>query len=299
MEQGHGEVRLFGFHGVEDGGDALGVHFFIGGVVIRVQKVHAVLVSCRHAHASNALGEGHKGHLEPLNLADGVALGALEFRWGGIGAHGLHSCGPDGLEGGIQPDKAIVDGAGVGHLNQVNARVAQGGEQLIGGGGGGGAVGLAADVALQVQQGQVRIGQGAGHILEGPGEVIARGGKTGIHYGIGDVQVACCPDVDGGGGLLGGPGFLGGSGLGGGGFRGEGGIQGSGGGSLGGVFHKIVDGSRAKSQHQHRRRQAETKLSLLGPLLFLLCLPPLPAFFHILVAHGHGDPSLLGVVNEI
>ena len=37
VEQGHGEVRLFGFHRAENVGNALGIHLFIGGVVVQVQ----------------------------------------------------------------------------------------------------------------------------------------------------------------------------------------------------------------------------------------------------------------------
>ena len=280
VEHSHGDIRLLGGNLTENAGNALLVHLLIVGIVVGVQQVHAVLTARRKAHAAQALGKGHKGHLNALNIADGIAAGFVEIRGGGVGSQRLHARSADIIQGGVQADEAIIDGIGVRHLNQVHAYTFQIGQQFRGGGSGFGAVGLPAEVALHIHNRHIPHRQLGSHIHESPAEIIARGADAGVHHGIGDIQVAYGADVDGGNGVLGSAAGLGGR-LGG----------GRGGGRCfadGGHRRCLVAGGQLENRHaaahqDHQRASRQQKHSSAPPLLhppgrFPLLPPPLHIF---------------------
>ena len=284
VEHGHRQIRLFRRHILKDAGNALFVDDFVGGLVVLIQKVHALLAALRHTHTAHALGKGHKGNLDALHIADGVALGLAEVPNGGVGPQRLHARVADGIQGGIQADEAILDGIGVRHLDQVHTGILQVGQQLHRSGGRFGAIGLPAEVALHIHNRHIGGSQLRGHIPEGPGIIVARRHNTRVHGGVGHIQVTHGPDVDFGNGIL--------DHTAGGGFRCLGG-------GLGGGIHSgyrlavrrlmghAVNGNNAAGKDRHCQDQQENHPAL-GPFhLFSGLFPLLTAAVHFVIVQRH------------
>ena len=293
MEQSDGDVRLLRFHSLQNAGDAGAVDLVVGAGVVLIEDVHQIIVSGGKSPAAQTFGKGHEGNLDALSFRDGVALGLLELGLRSERTHRLQARRPDGLQGGSQANQAVVDGAGIGHLDQVNARVAQSIQQFPGGRGGVAAIGFAADVALQVQHGQIRVGQSGRHVHEGAGVIVAAHGYTGVDYSVGHVQVTRCLDVDGGFGA-----FLSAGGR----FCRLGGLLGGTGlrrhCRLGTVGTAGEEHNPRRTQHQHHRRQnqRDTKPLSLGLLLSALGFPLFTAHIHFIVVQRHG--VVLPILND-
>ena len=286
--QRHHNVRLFRLHIAQDGFDLILVQGLIGAVVIFVQQIHQILISRGKAPAAQALGKGHKGNFDSLGFRNGVALGLVELRLRGKGPHRLHARRADALQGRRQAVQAVVDGAGVGHLNQIHAAPAQTLQQLIGRRGGGAAVGLAVDISLKIQHRQICVRQHRGNVLEHAAVIIAAHRHTGRDHAVGDVQVSRRPEVDGGDGIsLKGRGCLGGL------LR----CFGLNCGLLTGFLGTLElpgqppDAHAADDQHQCRQHRRAAHPPHLGLLAFPLGFPFFTALIHFFVVKGHARSS--------
>ena len=87
VEHGNGDIRLFRPDTLQNGPDSVVIDLLVLGIVVHKKLIDAAFTACRQTQAAHALGKGHHSDLDALDIADGIALGLLEFRRGGIGTY--------------------------------------------------------------------------------------------------------------------------------------------------------------------------------------------------------------------
>ena len=289
MEHGDGHIRPLRGYAAQDFSDSIGIHIPVGTFVVHIELIDAILAALRQAQRTHTLGEGHHRHGDTLYLADGIALGFTELLRRGEGAHGLDARGTDIIQGLVQTDQAVIDGVGIGHLQDIHTGTCQRVHQLLGGGTGIGAIGFAYQNTLKIHHGQIRVGQHMGHIYKCLGIIITQGGSAGSNHQIRHIQVARSLDMDGGHTFLRG---LGGN------FLGRRLGHGNAGGSAfaGGSLAAAISGqseNRRATDYDHRsgNDQPYLQFTLLLELLLPHLFPPLPALIHFIPVKGHRLPS--------
>ena len=330
VDHGDGDIRLLLGHIAQHPGDAVGVHLLVVGGVILVQKVHAVLAAGRQAQIVHALGEGHDGDADAVDVDDLIAAGLAEGGAVGEGTQGLQAHPVHDLQGGDQTGDTLADGGGIGGLDRVHADGLQGLGQLQGSRAGLRAIAAAAEIALEIQQGQIRAAENGGHIQEGLGKIIAVFMGSVVQHVIRHIQVTGRRQPDHRGAALGlgslrlagggiprrggqcrlgglhrfsgfrrGRGFDGGGGLGGrGGFHRNGGFGGSRG--LHGFGIAACEDQHRHQQHHRRRSGKEHHFpppALLHGLFRKPCLPP-PTGFMFIIRHRFPPGDLQKVSTE-
>ena len=194
MDQRHGQIRLFLLYIAQNCLDPSGVHHLIVAVIIRVEQVDAIFTACRQGRTVHALGESHERNADILHLAQGVAAAFLKAFGICVHAQGLHTCRTDTVNGGAQTGHTIINGVGIGKLDQIHTRIIQSIHQALGGRSIFAAIGRANQVALKVQNGNIRLAQQIAHIQKRLGIIIIPGGH--IHHPVRNHQVTGRSQMD-------------------------------------------------------------------------------------------------------
>ena len=179
VDHGYNDVGVFGLGGLHGGSDARGVDGVIGGGVVGVQQVHAVFRTLGDRQVVDALGKADKGHPNAVDLFDHHLI--LRLVLGGrIGAQGGHAVFPDNLDGALQSRHTVLDGIGVGRLQDIHAETGQGGSQGFRGTEIGIPGGFPAEIGLEVGNGHVGGGQHGADGSQGRQEIVGAVGFLGV-----------------------------------------------------------------------------------------------------------------------
>ena len=184
MEHGYNDIGIGGLGGIHPLENAGGIDDLVVGIVVGIEKIHAVLRVEGQRHVVDTLGKGDKGELDAVDLPGNHAAGGAGVR--GVGAHGVNPGLVEQAHGGGEAVDAVHNGIGVGGLENVEADVTEVLRQnfrCIEVGRGGGAAGIgrgAQHIELQIAHGDVGTGgvgrDGREGVLEVIGEVILLGG---------------------------------------------------------------------------------------------------------------------------
>ena len=194
VDQGNGNIGLILRHGLQHALDAVGIHLLIGRIVVFVEHIDAVLTAGRQTHGVHTLGKGHDGNLNAAHIPDGIATGTAELVPAAESAYALQSGGLNGIQRCGKTCHAVVNGVGIGHLDQIHAGTLQRHQHALGHRLVSTAVGSADHIALQIHHRQITGRQQRQNVHKGRAIVLAL--TAGGHHIVGDVQVTCRQQMD-------------------------------------------------------------------------------------------------------